>query len=280
MDSTEKPYKVSLKRRIYRVVILVLLFYGIIGLALFYLQEKLILHPEPLPRDYTFHFNVPFKEVSIAMNPRDTLNMVQFFPADSVSKGVVLYFHGNRDNINRYSKFAADFTKNGYEVWMPDYPSFGKSTGEFTEKLVYEEAREIYKLARVKFGADSIFVYGKSLGTGAAAYVAANEACGRLILETPYFSMPSLFSVYAPIYPTGRMSRFKFPVGEYLKKTQEPVTIFHGTSDKVVFYSQGEKLQQVLKPGDEFITINGGGHNDLREFELYRTKLDSLLNLF
>ena len=258
-------------------MIVIIFVYCVIGLALFYLQEKFMFHPEPLPPDYVYQFDVPFKEIYIAMNPRDTLSMVQFFPADSVSKGVVIYFHGNMDNINRYAKFADNFTKQGFEVWMPDYPGYGKSTGNLTEELMNKEALEVYKMAYSKFSPDSIIVYGKSLGTGVASYVASKEKIRQLILETPYYSMPSLFSSYAPIYPTGRMSRFKFPVGEYLQKVEEPVTIFHGILDRIVFYSQGKKLQKILKPKDQFITIEGGGHNDLGSFRLFHEKLDSVL---
>lgn len=255
----------------------VIFVYCSIGLALFYLQEKLLFHPEPLPADYVYRFDVPFKEVQIAMNEKVTLSMVQFFPKDSIPKGVVLYFHGNRDNVTRYAKYADNFTKHGYEVWMPDYPGYGKSTGEITEQLMYDEAREVYKLANSKFSADSIIVYGKSLGTGLASYLAAKKKCQRVILETPYYSLPSLFSSYAPIYPTNRMSHFKFPVGEYLKEVQEPITIFHGTSDKVISYRHAGKLKEVLNPGDEFITIENGGHNNLNQFPLFKEKLDSVL---
>ncbi len=140
------------------------------------------------------------------------------------------------------------------------------------------EAREVYKLAHSKYAADSIIVYGKSLGTGVASFIAAKQKCKRLILETPYYSIPSLFSSYAPIYPTTRMSHFKFPVGEYLKEVNVPITIFHGSSDKVIFYRNAARLKKVLKPGDEFITIENGGHNNLNDFPLFHEKLDSLLN--
>ncbi|MEO6136409.1 MAG: alpha/beta fold hydrolase [Ginsengibacter sp.] len=277
MDPKAPPYKVSTKRKIIRIMTVVIFLYCSIGLALFYLQGKIMFHPEPLAQDYQFQFDVPFKEVTIAMNANDSLNMIQFLPKDSLPKGVVLYFHGNRDNVTRYAKFAQNFTKLGYEVWMPDYPGYGKSTGEISEKLMNEEASEVYKLAHSKFSADSIIVYGKSLGTGVASYIAAKKKCRRLILETPYYSIPSLFSSYAPIYPTNRMSHFKFPVGEYLKDVQEPITIFHGTSDRVIFYRQASKLKKVLKPGDEFITIEGGTHNNLNDFEMFHQKLDSIL---
>jgi hypothetical protein len=64
-----------------------------------------------------------------------------------------------------------------------------------------------------------------------------------------------------------------------LKDVKEPVTIFHGTSDDIIPYRLSEKLKKVLKPGDEFITIENGGHNNLIDFSLYHSKLDSLLSL-
>ena len=279
MAQPEIKYKVSPKRKSLRWATAIIFIYCSVGIALYHLQEKFMFHPVPLSKDFEFKFNIPFKEINVPINARDTLNLIQFFPENSISKGVVLYFHGNRENVNRYAKYATNFTKNGYEVWMPDYPGFGKTTGKLSEENIYMQAKEVYKLAHSKFSADSIIVYGKSLGTGVAAYVAAKKECGRLILETPYYSIPDLFSSYAPIYPTNRMSHFKFPVGEYLKDVKEPITIFHGTSDGVIFYRCASKLKKVLKPTDEFVTIENGTHNNLNDFPLFHSKLDSVLNL-
>ena len=280
MDPQEKKtYKVSARRKIIRWITVITFFYCSIGIALFYLQGKFLFHPQPLPKDYVFKFEIPFKEATIPMNARDTLSLVQFFPEIPAPRGVVLYFYGNRGNVNYYAKYVTNFTKKGYEVWIPDYPGFGKTNGKLSEEMMYKEATEVYKLARSKFMVDSIIVYGKSLGTGFAAYIAAKQECRRLILETPYYSIPDLFSSYAPIYPTNRMSHFKFPVGEYLKDVEEPVTIFQGASDGVIFYRNASKLKNVLKSGDEFITIEKGSHNNLNDFPLFHAKLDSVLNL-
>jgi alpha-beta hydrolase superfamily lysophospholipase len=276
MKEKTRP-KVSAKRKIFRVIIVITLIYCSVGIALYHLQEKLLFHPVALPHDFQFRFDVPFKEVNIAMNKTDTLNMIQFLPEDSLAKGAVLYFHGNSDNVMRYAKYAAYFTKNGYEVWMPDFPTYGKTTGELSEENMYKQAKEVYKLAHSKFSADSIFVYGKSLGSGVASYIAAKEKCAALILETPFYSIPSLFSTYAPIYPTNRMSYFKFPVGEYLEEVTEPVLIFSGTSDKIIPYRNATKLKKVLKPGDEFITIENGTHNNITTSAVFQEKMDSVL---
>lgn len=264
-------------KKIFKWFKILVILYGLIGGALYFLQEYFLFHEKSLPRNYKFQFNVPFKEVDIAINEKDTMNMVQFFPKDSVRRGVVLYYHGNKENINHYAPYADNFTKQGYEVWMPDYPGFGKSTGERTERNMLDQAALVYKMAAAKYNSDSIIIFGRSLGTGMASYVAVNNPSHRLILETPYYSIPALFGTFAPIYPTEWLSTYKFRVNEWLEGVKCPVTIFHGNSDWIIPYRCAKKLKTVLKPGDEFVTIDGGSHNNLNDYPLYHQKLDSLL---
>ncbi len=281
MNNDERAIKLlpSLKKKILRWVKLIILLYSIIGIALYYLQEMFLFHPEKLLENYQYKFELPFEEMNISFNETDKMNVVKFFPADTVRKGVVLYYHGNKQNIGRYAKFANVFTKKGYEVWMEDYPGYGKSTGERTEKKLYEQAMAVYKIAANKYKTDSIILYGKSLGTGIAAYVASQTNCKQLILETPYYSIPDLFGCYAPVCPTQRMSRYKIPTNQYLQQVKYPITIFHGTNDWVIPYRCAAKLKTVLKTTDEFITIEDGTHHNLYGFDAYQKKMDSLLQL-
>lgn len=267
------------RKIIYRWLKVIILLYSLIGITLYYLQESFLFHPEKFSNAYVYRFKVPFEEVNIPFNKTDTVNMIKFLPRDSVRKGVVIYFHGNRENIERYAKFADIFTKHGYEVWMEDYPGFGKSTGNRTEKKLYEHALQIQKMAASKFGKDSIIIFGKSFGTGIAAYVAAETNNQRLIMETPYYSIPSLFATYAPIYPTERMITYKIPLYSYLDDVKCPITIFHGDNDGVIPYRNAARLKKYLKPTDEFITIEKGTHLNLNDFDLFKKKMDSLLNL-
>jgi len=267
------------RKKIYRWLKIIVLLYCLLGIALFYLQERFLFHPEKFSNAYVYHFNVPFEEVNIPFNSTDTINMIKFFPADSVRRGVVVYYHGNKENIERYAKFAGNFTKHGYEVWMEDYPGFGKSTGERTEQKLYEQALQVQKIAASKYHGDSIILYGKSFGTGIASYVASETSNKRLILETPYYSIPSLFSCYAPIYPTKQMSSFKIPTNAFLADVKYPVSIFHGNDDGVIPYRNASRLKSVLKPTDEFVTIDKGTHHNLNDFPLFHHKLDSLLDL-
>jgi hypothetical protein len=73
------------------------------------------------------------------------------------------------------------------------------------------------------------------------------------------------------------MSTYKISTYEYLQDVNYPITIFHGTDDGVIPYRCAAKLKKVLKPTDEFITIENGTHHNLATFDLYKNKIDSLL---
>jgi alpha-beta hydrolase superfamily lysophospholipase len=265
------------RRRIKKWVTIIFIVYIAGGVALYFLQDAILFHPVTLKRDHKYNFNQPHEDLSIAINDHDTLNLVRFLSTDSVKRGAVLYFHGNRKNISWYAKYTPHFTKNGYEVILIDYPGFGKSIGKFNEHTLYDWSEIVYRYARSRFAADSIIIYGKSMGTGIAARLASVESCKRLILETPYYDLPAVISHYLPIYPVRQMLHYQLPTYRFLSAVKAPITLFHGTSDGVVTYSNSKKLEKLFKKGDELITIDGGSHNNLYDYKLMTSKIDSLL---
>lgn len=272
------------KKLVWRWVKIALLLYGIVGIAAYYLQERLIFQPTAAGRQVVYNFQgQPHTELNLAYDKETNLNIIEFQAVDrskdSLAKGVVLYFHGNGGNVGRYGRHATDFTVTGYEVWMIDYPGYGKSTGVCSEQKLYDYALVFYKLARSRWKPSQIILYGRSLGTGIAAELASVRDCRRLILESPYYSMTSLGGYYLPLYPWSRLLHYHFPTYSYLPAVTAPITIFHGSRDRTIPYSNAQRLRPLLKDGDEFVTIDGGGHDDLHAFPLFRQKLDSVLKL-
>ena len=264
-------------KKIWKWFQIIALVYIMIGVALYFLQDKFIFHPKKLPADYQYQFDVPFRQIDLAVTDEKNLSIVQFTVPDSVRKGIVLYFHGNRQNINRYAKYANSFTRNNYEVWMMDYPGYGKSTGKRTEQVLYDDAALLFKMALSKVSVEQIIIYGKSLGTGIAAQLASKKDCKRLILETPYYSMDALAKHYFFMYPVIPMTKYSLPTFQHFAYVNAPITIFHGTMDRVIPYKQAKWLVE-KKPGTELITLEKGRHNNLPDFPLFHQKLDSLLS--
>lgn len=250
--------------------------YVVLGGGLYLFQKKFIFHPDILPADYKFSYDLPFEEIRIPINDKELLSAV-LFKAQS-PRGIMLYFHGNARNISKYGKKTADFVKQGYDVLMMDYPTYGKSTGTLSEAAMYADALHMYEIARKRFSPDSIIIYGRSLGTGVAAQLASVRDCRQLVLEAPYYNITDMAKRLIPIYPYSIMLDYKFPTNEYLPEVTAPITILHGTEDRTIPIASGKKLEKFLKPGDRFITIEGAGHRDLDDYPLYHKTLDSVLH--
>jgi len=265
----------TLRKKIFRVLRIALLVYAIVGIIIYYFQDKIFYHPVKLAATHKYTFEQAYREVNIPYNKTSNINIIQF-NTHGQPKGVVLYFHGNRENIAHYQQYAGNFTRYGYEVWMIDYPGFGKSTGVFSEQMIYDWSLVFYKLARASYQPSQIVIYGKSLGSGFAAQLASVRDCRNLLLETPYYSLPSLLQHYLPVYPSSIL-KMQVPTGEYLKNVTAPIIIFQGTGDWTVAPGNSEKLKPSLKPNDKVIMISGGEHNNLPTYPIYGEEIKKLL---
>ena len=123
-----------------------------------------------------------------------------------------------------------------------------------------------------------MILYGRSLGTGIASYVASKNNPRMIILETPYFNFTSLVQAHVPVFPAGPSLKYKFRTNRYLQDLDCPIYMFHGTEDIVVPYKQGRRLYEYLGPEKaSLFVVEGGSHNNLDEFEEYWTQMREIL---
>src|SRR5215467_3710151 len=102
-----------MKKVVFRWVKLIVLIYCLIGIVVYYAQDKVLFHPQTLAANYQYSFPYPFKEVNLPYSQSATINIIQFTTNQPKPKGVVLYFHGNKKNISWYAHFAPMFTQKG-----------------------------------------------------------------------------------------------------------------------------------------------------------------------
>jgi alpha-beta hydrolase superfamily lysophospholipase len=248
----------------------------LISIGLYYMQKKLIFLPTKLALDYEYQFSQPFDEFFIETKDGAKLNAIHFKTTNP--KGVVLYFHGNAGDLSRWGTITSYFTKYNYDVIVMDYRTYGKSTGKLTEKNLINDAQLFYDRARDLIGEDKIVVYGRSLGANLATYVAANNNPRELLLEGPFYNLEEAAQNRIPVFPVKYFLRFKFPTNEYITKVACPIVIFHGTEDDVVPFESGKRLSKKVSPEQlSFVSISGGEHNNLMEFETYHKIIQKLL---
>ncbi len=271
MQKNERAGRMKIIVKIALIVISILFASAI---ACYVFQDKLIFQADALDQDYHFSFDQPYEEYFISTADNQKINAVWFKPSQQ-AKGLVIYFHGNADNLQRWGRYAIDITQLGYEVLMIDYRGYGKSSGTSNEQALYDDATLVWNWAKEKTTHQKIVIYGRSLGSAVATHLATEVQPDLLILETPFDELKnaSVMRYLFYIVPL----KTKLATKEYLGKVKGKIVIFQGTDDCVVSLASAERLKPMLKVTDEFFIIPEGGHRNLRDFVLYHTKFASVL---
>ena len=254
-------------------IALYLLFIGIV----YFFQNNIIFQPTSLSKNYSFSFDAPFEEIWVTTSDNVEINAL-LFRTQQLRKGLVLYFHGNRGNLQRWAQYHVDFTEKGYDFLAIDYRGYGKSSGRPSEEGLYIDAKTIYERALENYSPDEIIIYGRSLGTGVASHLATKVAAQQLMLETPYNSLQGAFQTKIPFFPIPFRLRTQFPTDQNLQKISIPVTIFHGTRDGIVSIRSAKKLKPFLTKEDLFVIIPKGKHKNLASFSKFQQALSQRLN--
>ncbi len=248
--------------------------YILIAFLFYYFQESQIFFPETLPQEFVFKYENRFEEFNFEPETGVKISALLFQTDDP--EGIVYYFHGNAGSLRDWGEVADEFLFLGYDVMIYDYRGYGKSSGKMSEASLYSDGLYLYNEIMKKYPEEKIILYGRSLGTAVAAYIASVKKPFRLILESPFFSGPDIARHYFPWLPSFLLN-YKFRNDLYLQKTECPVSIFHGTEDEIIYFGSSIKLEKKFKPGDKLFRIEGGKHNDLQNFEEYQTRLKEIL---
>jgi fermentation-respiration switch protein FrsA (DUF1100 family) len=248
----------------------------LIIIGIYFMQEKLIFLPTKLTSGYKYQFSEPFEELFLESEDGARLNAVHFKIENP--KGLILYFHGNAGDLSRWGEIASELITYHYDVLIMDYRSYGKSTGDISEQNLFDDANLFYKYALKSYSEDDIVVYGRSLGTAFAVFIASENNPRKLILETPFYSLEEIAKKRFPFLPVNYLLKYRFLSNDFIEAVRCPVVIFHGTKDNIVPFASGKNLS-ALVPEDRltFVPIEGGAHNNLINFKEYKRGIDAAL---
>ena len=264
---------------VYQILLFLLLLYILAGVWIYFLQEKRIFRPQKLHPDTDIHLEPPHEERWFRMKGDVHLHAVHL--KVERPQGLILYHHGNSGDLSEWKKVASLLLPHGFDVLVYDYRGYGKSGDKIrNQEQLFRDGEVIYETMCKEYEEERIILYGRSLGSGIASYLAARYDPASLLLETPFYSMKELVRRYYPWLPNFLILRYPFRNDLYLKKVDCPVHIFHGDRDRVIDLRSTLKLKELLKPSDRFYTIPGGHHADLSEFQEYHDALKEALDVY
>ncbi len=211
------------------------------------------------------------------------------------SKGLILYFHGNAQNITAHYLSMAWLTKKGYDVFAFDYRGYGLSKGMPNQQGTNKDGLAALNYAYDRFkkdGHEKFIVYGQSLG-GVISLRALQDFENRseidlLVLDSTFLSYSNLafdklknagiFMVLSPL--TYLLVSDEYGSSSFAPKFMRPTLVIHGTKDFVIPYKFGEEIYNKLNSKKWLWKVEDGKHIDVffREEYAYQDKFVNFLD--
>ncbi|WP_055046209.1 alpha/beta hydrolase [Devosia sp. A16] len=188
-------------------------------------------------------------------------SLAGWYQPPAAGKPLIVYFRGNAQSFSREHERYEAFVADGYGSLAFDYRGFPGSPGEVSEANILADGLAAYDWAAAK--GFPIVLWGRSLGSGPATYVASLRDADALLLETPFDSAVAVAADRYGFLPVGLLMADQFPVDSWIKDVAEPVFVAHGTADRTIGVSHGERVYALAPNPDELWIEPGAGHSDM-----------------
>ena len=240
------------------------------------IDELLLFFPSKFPDGDWNPRGLQFQDVFFAAEDETKLHG-WYCPANN-PRAVVLVAHGNAGHVaSRAAWLRYLQTRARVSVFMFDYRGYGRSEGTPTVQGAIQDAAaaraKLCELAAIK---DSeMLLMGESLGGAIVVQLAAKSPPRGLILQSTFSSLRDVAEVHYPRL-SWLVPRNKLDSVAEIPGFRGPLLQSHGTADRTIPFSSGEKLFRAANEPKEFVAIERADHNDWLT-DAYLKRLDEFI---
>lgn len=250
----------------------------ILFVAIYYLTYKVLFFPTYdevwTPEDKYIEWYIPTDKDYTGEFYHKKENIDPYRPCISTwyfehfeNRPTVLFFHGNAGNISHREYVWYICKTFQLNLLLVDYRGFGKSNGDPSPRGIFNDGLVAYDylLSRLQ-DPDQIVIWGESLGSSVATFVASKRRCRCLLLLCPFASLEDVIfrhdSIPWWIKSSGIIIKHfidNMPSKKYIADVKDPVVIMHSKEDELIPYINAEILKEsVTHEYTDLITIEGG----------------------
>lgn len=263
MAFRQRKKGLAMWRKAMAFIFMLVSLYIVLLIGLYVFQRYMIYMPD---RSQAFLNNDPV----LSLETIDGLTLKSLFieaKENTENKTIIVMFHGNAGHAGHRLDKAIPFIRAGYGAVIVGYRGYGGNAGKPSEKAFYSDAESLMgTLIEKGHAPENIILYGESLGTGVASYIAANYAIKGMVLETPYTSLANVAQGHYPIFPVKHLMKDRFDTLGRLKQITAPILFMHGTKDKVIPIHHSQDLYDAYQGAKQIKIFEGGTHNNLFDY--------------
>lgn len=181
-------------------------------------------------------------------------------PPRSDADPVYLYLHGNGANLTRRVGRFQRLTHDGAGLLAVSWRGYGGSTGTPSEAGLRLDGMAAYDWLSARVAPTRTIVFGESLGTGIAIWLAASRPAALLVLDSPYAAIVDLGAKRFPFLPVALLSRDPFRSIDLAPKVTIPVIAQHCADDWIIPLSESQRLMRAFSQPPDFTLIEARCH--------------------
>ena len=192
------------------------------------------------------------------------------------SKNIILMFHGNAEDIFGARCMGETLVQKLHmNVIIVEYPGYSIYFSEPSADEIINNTTIVYDFIKNKLKIDdkNIFIFGRSIGTSPAIYLASKRKPNALITISAFTSIKAVADNlvgFLKIFVKERMTSI-----DYIKKVTCPIIFIHGQKDPLIPFKETILLKDNCDCPFEVVLPLEMTHND---FEIDEDIIDPINN--
>ncbi|MCO6386045.1 alpha/beta hydrolase [Aliihoeflea sp. 40Bstr573] len=208
-------------------------------------------------------FDSKLKLEPIELTASDGLKLRSYYFAPQPGKPLIVYFPDRLGDIIYKPRHLTAIAEEGYGLLLTGYRGYGGNPGLPSETMLYADASAMMERIAVDDLAPSgVIIYGYSMGTGVASYVAARAETLGLVLEAPFTTFGDAVRQQFSQVPEW-LVRTKFDTRSRIGNVDAPILILAGGKDQITPARFAERLASINADHASLVVVPDGNHLNL-----------------
>lgn len=255
------------------IIVTILGVYAIMTLYLFLVQDSMMFFPPKLTEQSPQ--SIRYKALETAFDIDGVI--LRGWLLNPGKQKLIIYYGGNAEDI---SFTIEDFRRlTDYSVLLLNYRGYGRSEGRPGQAALLGDALRIFDEITVEMNISpaDVVLFGRSLGSSVAVFVAGKRGVPKLILVTPFDSLKNVAKAHFPVFPVGLLMRHPFdslPSAEHVQC--RPLVLIAG-NDEIIPTENSMNLVHAFKGNCTVIIVESANHNSIHMFPEYWSSIKEYL---
>jgi len=226
-------------------------------------QGRILFNARKLP---VVHLSEDFSTYSHIVPGGMVRGYVYHPQGEEALKDLFVYFAGRSEDV-RATAQALHWLPEGFGFAAVNYRGVADSGGEPSEIASVQDAKRLAHHLRKAFPNARLHVVGRSLGTGVAIQLAAQQEFASLQLVTPYDSLLEVAKTRFPLVPLSLLLRHRFNSLSHCKEVAAKTQVLLAETDDVVPHERSARLIDAWPTPVSVLTVPGSDHYNIMGLE-------------